>query len=221
MVQTSPIRIFAATHNQVTVWGLKSLLEASQKPMTWAGSHPMDPLLLAEIQRRKPDIVVSDAELVGKFLDLPTQLQEMGVGLLMLCPSRDLKIQENLVRSGARGVVHMGEPVGTLLNAIEQVAGSRLWMDPELANRMLYKAIGGPLAPKASAEEIRIAQLTRRERHLIATLVRHPEAKAFTLGTMLEISEFTVRNHLSIIYRKLELRGRASLVMFANRNHLA
>lgn len=221
MTPQNPIRVFAATHNQVTIWGLKALLEASQKPLQWAGSHPVDNQLMSEIARKKPHIVVCDAGLIDAAQELPTQLHEQGIGLLVLSPSRDLTEQETLVRAGAKGVIHMGEAAGTLLGAIEQVADARLWLSPDLANRMLYRAIGGPLAPKATPEETRIGHLTRRERHVISTLARNPEAKAFTLGTLLDISEFTVRNHLSIIYRKLALRGRAALVMFANRHHLA
>ncbi len=221
MNRTKPIRVFAATHNQVTLWGLKALLESSHKPMDWVGSHPIDTNLLTEIQRRKPDIVISDAGLIGKALDLPTKLIEQDIGLLLLSVTGDLAEQETMIRAGARGIVHMGEPVGTLLGAIEQVADARFWLPRELADRMLCKAIGGPLAPKVSAEEMRISQLTARERHIISTLTRNPEAKAFTLGTLLQINECTVRNHLSMIYRKLEIHGRAALVMFANRHHLA
>ena len=221
MNRTTPIRVFAATHNQVTIWGLKALLESSPNPMNWVGSHPVDAGLPAEIQRRKPDIVISDAGLIGKAFDLPAQLIEQGIGLLILSATRELTELETLIRAGARGVVHMGEPVGTLLGAIEQVAKARFWLPSELSDRMLCKAIGGPLAPKVSPEELLIGQLTARERHIIAPLARNPEAKAFTLGTLLEISECTVRNHLSMIYRKLQIRGRAALVMFANRHHLA
>ncbi len=221
MNSTTPIRVFAATHNQVTIWGLKALLESSARPMQWVGSHPVDSGLLTEIQRRKPNIVISDAGMIGKAFDLPAQLVAQDIGLLILSATRDLTELETLIRAGARGVVHMGEPVGTLLGAIEQVAKSCFWLPHELSDRMLCKAIGGPLAPKVSPEELRIGQLTARERHIISALARNPEAKAFTLGTLLEISECTVRNHLSMIYRKLEIRGRAALVMFANRHHLA
>lgn len=221
MNSDAPIRVFAATTNQVTIWGLKALLESSPRPMAWVGSHPFDSGLLAEIQRRKPDIVVADATLASAQPDVPAGLADRSIGLLILSQTRDLAEQEHLLRVGARGIVHAGDPVGTLLGAIEQVAQTRFWLPRELSDRMLSKAIGGPLAPKTSAEEQRIGQLTHRERHIITTLARHPEAKAFTLGTMLEISECTVRNHLSMIYRKLEVRGRAALVMFANRHHLA
>ncbi|MDE1989045.1 MAG: response regulator transcription factor [Betaproteobacteria bacterium] len=217
----SPIRVFAATANQVIIWGLKALLESSARPMAWVGSHPFDGGLLTEIQRRKPDIVVADSALASMQPEVPVHLAERNIGLLILSQTPDLVEQEHLLRVGARGIVHAAEPVGTLLGAIEQVSQTRFWLPRELSDRMLSKAIGGPLAPKISLEEARIGQLTHRERDIIATLARHPEAKAFTLGTMLAISECTVRNHLSMIYRKLEVRGRAALVMFANRHHLA
>ncbi len=221
MDNVSPIRVFAATVHQMLIWGLKALLESSARPMTWAGSHPEGPTLIDEVHHRKPHIVIAEAGVTSRQPELSTALAERNIGLLLISASRDMMELEHLVRSGARGIVHPGDPAGTLLGAIEQVAQTHFWVPRELAERILSKAIGGPFAPTGSTEEMRIEQLTPRERHIILTLAHHPEAKAFTLGTMLNISECTVRNHLSLIYKKLEIRGRAALVMFANRHRLA
>lgn len=220
-MHSNPIRVFAATQNQIFILGLKRLIELSTIPMEWVGNHPPDALLMNEIQRRKPGVVISDEEIRTKAADLPARLNTQHIGLLIMSPSRDLLELENLIRSGARGVIHMGEPENILLGAIQQVAEARMWLPQELSERMVCKAIGGIYSPRATPEETRIGQLTKKERHLISMLAKHPEAKAFTLGALMNISESTIRNHLCVIYRKLQLRGKAALVLFANRYHLA
>ncbi len=218
---SKPIRVFAATQNQIFILGLKRLLESSTRPMEWVGSHPPDTHLMTEIQRRKPCLVIADEEIRARSADLPARLNAQQIGLLVMSPSRNLFELETMVRFGARGVVHMGEPEDVLLTAIQQVAAAHMWLPQELSERMVSKAIGGIFGLRASPEETRIGQLTKKERHLITMLVKHPEAKAFTLGALMNISESTIRNHLCIIYRKLQLRGKAALILFANRYHLA
>ncbi len=221
MDQSKPVRVFAATHNQIFILGLKRLLESSPQPMEWVGSHPPDAQLMSEIARRKPCLVIADEEVRAKAPDLPARLNAQQIGLLVMSPTRNIFELETMIRFGARGVIHMGEPENVLLTAIRQVAEARMWLPQELSERMVCKAIGGIFAPRATPEETRIGQLTKKERHLITMLVKHPEAKAFTLGALMDISESTIRNHLCIIYRKLQLRGKAALILFANRYHLA
>lgn len=221
MDHSKPLRIFAATQNQIFILGLKRLLESSTTPMEWVGSHPPDSHLMSEIQRRKPCLVIADEEIKVNSADLPARLKAQQIGLLVMSPSRNIFELETMIRFGARGVVHMGEPENILLTAIQQVAKAQMWLPQELSERMVCKAVGGIFSPRTTPEEARINQLTKKERQLIVMAVKHPEAKAFTLGALMDISESTIRNRLSIIYRKLQLRGKAALILFAKRWHLA
>lgn len=211
------IRVFVVSHSQFTLWGIRSMLEASNEGFIWVGAHTPDPGLLAEIDRRTPQAVICDAPLQGTLLDLPQQLRRRKIGLLMVRENLDLVEVEALVKLGVTGVIHAHEATATLLSALGHVASLRLWLASDLVDRMLEKAF----SPEAdSGDMASIRQLTARERQLIRLLLRNPEAKAFTLGHALNISETTVRNQLSHIYRKLKIRGKAALVMFANKHRL-
>jgi DNA-binding NarL/FixJ family response regulator len=203
--------------NQFTLWGMRSMLEASGTGFMWVGSHGPDVGLFKEIERKKPAAVICDAPLQGALLELPQQLRRKKVGLLMVREVLELEEAEALVKLGVGGVIHAGEATATLLSALSHVAQMRLWLPPELVDRMLEKAFS---PEDAGEEKISIRQLTGRERQLITLLLRNPEAKAFALGSALNISETTVRNQLSRIYRKLRVRGKAALVMFANKHRL-
>jgi DNA-binding NarL/FixJ family response regulator len=62
-----------------------------------------------------------------------------------------------------------------------------------------------------------IASLTSRERDIVIALVRYDGANGRALAARLGMSEQTLRNHFSSIYRKLGIPNRSGLVAFATR----
>lgn len=211
------VRVLVVSKNQFTQWGIRSMLEACSEDFLWVGSTGPNPGLIPEVDRKNPQVVICQGPLLEGLLELPRELKKRKIGLLMLQEQPEVGEAEAWVKLGVTGVIHGDEATATFLSAIKQVATLRLWLSPELVDRMLLKAFspdvgGGDLAA--------IAQLTHRERQLIQMLVRNPEAKAFTLGRSLNITEATVRNCLSKIYRKLKVRGKAALVAFANKHRL-
>lgn len=217
------IRVFCMTHHQVVILGLRTLLDSSPRPMRWVGHHTNpSPRLWSEIQRSKPHVVITD-DLFFPVMpeEVPGKLKDLGIGLLVLSMSQDPVEQEALLRAGARGIVTIMEPAGTLLGAIEKVASERLWLPHELADHVVNKSIQRHKDHPPSETGQRIDSLTKREQQIIALLVRHPEAKSFSLGHQLNLSERTVRNRLSGIYRKLGLHGRSALLVFATKHRLS
>ncbi len=216
------IRVFCITHHQVVVLGLRTLLDSSPKPMRWVGHHTNPAGLWWKIQRSKPHVVITDDLFFPVIPEgFPSKLKALGIGLLVLSTSQDPVEQEALLRAGARGIVTVMEPAGTLLGAIEKVASERLWLPHELTDHVVNKSLQRHKNHPPSETRQRIDSLTKREQQIIALLVRQPEAKSFSLGHQLNLSERTIRNRLSGIYRKLGLRGRSALLVFATKHRLA
>jgi DNA-binding NarL/FixJ family response regulator len=210
------VRVFVVSTNQFTLWGMRSMLEACAEDFVWVGSQgPAG--LLAEIDRRNPQVVVCHMPLLGALLDLPQALKKRGIGILMVQEQVDAQDAEALVKLGVTGVIHGGEATATFLSAIKQVATLKLWLSSQLVDQMLERAFS---LDQGGGDMASIALLTARERQLIRVLVRNPEAKAFALGSMLNLNEATVRNRLSRIYRKLKVHGKTALVLFANKHRL-
>jgi DNA-binding CsgD family transcriptional regulator len=67
----------------------------------------------------------------------------------------------------------------------------------------LAAELGGAAAPRAADER----PLTGRERQVLALVAAGQRTKA--IGTVLRLSPRTVERHLSNLYAKLDLRGRA------------
>jgi two-component system, NarL family, nitrate/nitrite response regulator NarL len=75
--------------------------------------------------------------------------------------------------------------------------------------------------PAPGPEATRIANLTAKEREIIATLARSEGKPNKVLADQLSMAEHTLRNHLSAIYAKLGVRTRLALYMYALRHGLA
>jgi DNA-binding NarL/FixJ family response regulator len=66
----------------------------------------------------------------------------------------------------------------------------------------------------------RIANLTTRESDIVRALLGDDGVSGRALAARLGISEQTLRNHFSSIYRKLGIPNRVGLVAFASRHRL-
>jgi two-component system, NarL family, nitrate/nitrite response regulator NarL len=62
-----------------------------------------------------------------------------------------------------------------------------------------------------------MASLTVRERDIVLSLKRQPQAALKEVAGSLGISERTLRNHLSSIYEKLGVSGRLELYVLSSK----
>ena len=109
------------------------------------------------------------------------------------------------IRSGARAVVSKQFEIETLVAVIAAVARGQIWMPPAL---QAHIAAGLRHAATAPA-------LTRREREVVryAALGLHNAE----IGQKLRVTEQTVKTHLNNIFKKVSVRDRAELTLYAIR----
>jgi DNA-binding NarL/FixJ family response regulator len=134
------------------------------------------------------------------------------------------------IRAGARGYVLKGAERGSLLRAVRAVAHGEALLGGAIAKRVLDHLATGTARPEpettrpqpatarpaadspASGDtDTDIARLTPREQEvlsLIATGLRNHD-----IATRLFISERTVGNHITSIFRKLQIADRTQAVI--------
>lgn len=136
--------------------------------------------------------------------------------VLLICERLDPPLLQSLLRDGVAGIVTRSCSGDTLIEAIESVASGKVWLQRDL----LTETFGDSShVRRVCSEEKRIGQLTQRERELI-----HVACSGMTnrqVAKRLQISEATVRHHLSSIFSKLGASNRAELIVFAYRHGLA
>jgi len=122
--------------------------------------------------------------------------------------------------SGARGVVEKRSAPALLLKAIEKVHDGELWVDRAATSRIFMELARQKAAKGKDPEQQRIATLTKRERHSIAAVASDANAPGKVIAARLNISEHTLRNHLTSVYSKLGVPNRLALYAYAHRHGL-
>src|SRR3712207_716474 len=115
------------------------------------------------------------------------------------------------IKAGAQGYLLKDAELEDLSRAIRTVHAGATIIAPELAQKMLTTFQGG----KRSGSSRLIPPLTERELEVIRALARGQSDRQ--IATSLGISEKTVRNHTSNIYRKLHIFDRTQAVIYAVR----
>jgi len=217
------IRVFIAEDHRITLWGLTRLIESS-KSMAVVGTASSRAELLSDEAAADADVLLLDLDLAGEnTADSLGSLRERCAGrFLVLTGTDDVEEHRGVVIKGAHGVVHKSEPAEMILRAIEKVSEGQIWMNRSLLGEVFDRLTDTGRKDTADIDPSskRIASLTPRERQIVTTMVSHAGAKQIAVAEKLVMSEHTLRNHLTTIYGKLQVRGRLELHVFASAHGL-
>lgn len=118
----------------------------------------------------------------------------------------------SLLSAGLQGYCHV-EAVPEQLREIAQVVErGGLWMPPELLRRFL--ALSSRVVPTAAPEVPELDNLTSRELMVAEQVARGASNRE--IAEALDITERTVKAHLSAIFEKLAVRDRVQLALKMN-----
>jgi len=201
---------------------LERLIDGERPRMRVVGTAHNRGEALGAARMTSPDIVLLDLDLNGEnSLDfLPELLKLVEARVLVLTGSRDTTMHEHAIFKGARGIVLKDEPADTLIKAIDRVHQGELWLDRTTTGRV-FSAFANGSAKRVDPEAGKIALLTPKERRIVAAICNQRGAKSQSVAASLHVSEHTLRNHLTSIYTKLDVKNRVELVIYALEHDLA
>lgn len=113
----------------------------------------------------------------------------------------------SLLRTGVRGLLTYAELAGQLERAVEAVAQGRYWVPRALLGQFVNSVLHAS-AKRPAAEP---ADLSRREREVMDALLENLSNKE--IAARLNISERTVKFHVSRILSKFHVQRRADLIL--------
>jgi DNA-binding NarL/FixJ family response regulator len=206
---TDPIRVLIADDHPLFRDGLTAMLQAADDTeLTGAATDGLQAVELA--LHGQPDVVVMDLHMPGMDGIEATRrivADSPHIAVVVLTMFDDDESVFSAVRAGARGYLLKGADQEQILRAVYAAANGEIIFGTELAARVLAYFTA---APAASAI---FPQLTDREREVLE-LVAQGRSNA-DIAARLQLSQKTVRNHVSNILTKLQVADRAQAIVRA------
>jgi DNA-binding NarL/FixJ family response regulator len=211
----SRIRILLVDDHKTMLWGLDRLIASEEASMEVVGSAADCASALAMATELAPDVVVLDLDLNGTCsLDILPQLAAIpGTRVLVLSGTRERTQLDDAVMRGARGVVGKDAAPEIMLQALRKVHEGDLWLEPGMLGR-IFDQMRKPANSEPAPEADPLAVLTVKERRICHLIAEGGGAVNKVLAAQLFISEHTLRNHLTVIYHKLNVGNRLDLYVY-------
>ena len=213
---TKPIRLIIADDEMLIRTGLKIMLEASGN---------VEVLALVENGRaafeacniHRPDVVLMDIRMPESNGIEGTKLIKEAfpeVKVLIVTTFQDTEYIVEAVQNGASGYLLKDSSPEAILDGIKVALSGKVVMDTVISEALLTNTS----VEKEESFDAEKWGLTTREVELIAQVAKGLSNKE--IAQTLFLSEGTVKNNISTILSKLELRDRTQLVIFAYENKL-
>lgn len=222
----SKIRVLIVDDQSLIRNGIGALL-ARKPDIEVVGQAGNGAEALDQVASLDPDVVLMDLMMpVMDGIEATRQLTTRGArpAVIILTTFRDDEHVIHGIAAGARGYLLKDVDHRALADAVRTVASGGALLHPEITAQLLPH-LGRIATPQASAppargqESSRLALLTERERDILRMLAQgHTNQE---ISDTLVISVGTVKNHISSILSKLDVRDRTQAALWAQQQGLS
>ncbi|EFE76309.1 response regulator transcription factor [Streptomyces filamentosus] len=217
----SPIRILLVDDQPLVRQGLRSVF-APLDGITVVGEAANGADAVRRVRETSPDVVLMDVNMpvlngleATRIICASTPTASVGTKVIMLTMyDQDEHVFEAL-RVGASGFLLKDASPRQLDEAVRQVAHGEALLSPSVTRQLIQEFVRRP-AVRSSTTDLR--SLTGREIDVFRLLVQgYGNAE---IARKLVLGESTIKSHVQHLYRKLGVRDRAQVVIFAYENGL-
>ncbi len=208
------IRIMIADDHSMIREGLKQLLELEGEIKVVGEASDGDECLQM-LRAYRPQVLLLDINMPKKNgLAVLQELHNLKrkPKILILTVHNEIDYLLKAVELGVDGYVLKDSDSSELKRAIETVVAGETYIQPELIPALNNKKI------EKNSDKEKIESLTRRELQVLKQVATGSYNKE--IAENLGISERTVKNHVSNIFKKLEVTDRTQAAVFTIRNNL-
>ena len=201
-------RVVVADDHPTFRRGLAALL-GSLDDVELVGEAADGDAAIALVAQTLPDVVVMDLNMPGvNGIEATRRIvaAHPTVAVLVLTMLDEDESVFAAMRAGARGYVVKGADTGDVLRALESVARGDAVFGPAVASRVLSYLT----RPLSARDPVLFPELTDREREILELLARGKTNSE--IARTLVVSPKTVRNHVSNVFTKLQVRDRGDAI---------
>ena len=211
---SSPIRVLLVDDHAVVRFGVRAILSDEPK-VEVVGEASTASEALRLLPQTNPDVVILDIRLPDiSGIELCRQVKSLPEApkVLMLTSYGDEESVLNSLDAGADGYMLKDLEQGELGAAILAVARGGAVIDPVITRILVANSCSGrrPPGTGVATPKSRLLMLTPQEQRVVALLSLGKVNKE--ISSQLLLTEGTVRNMLTTIYSKLEVKNRAGAV---------
>lgn len=164
--------------------------------------------LHSDIEMVLLDLKLSDAVGVDSLLALRKHSPDTPI--IVLSGEQDPEVIRRCIDHGAMGFITKSSTHDELLKAIRIIVKGAVYLPPDVMTSSLHRR-----QPYERSDVALLASLSDRQREVLAYLLQGKPNK--TISNNMDISQNTVKAHLSAIFRTLGARNRTEAVYFAAR----
>lgn len=202
------IRLLIADDHAIVRSGLKQIF-GKLADMDVVGEADCGAQVLDRVRSIAMDLLLLDLNmpgLSGVELIQHIKVHRADLPILVLSMHNDPMIAARMLKAGASGYITKDCEPEILFEAVRRVAAGQKYIDPELAEKMVFDAMSN--APQQAH-----SRLSNREMEVFQLLAAGHNVKA--VGEKLLISSKTVSTHKARLMEKLQVSNLAGLTRYA------
>ena len=170
---------------------------------------------LEKIEGVKPDILLLDIDMPQmNGIEVLEKLKEQNnpVKVLVLTVHSEIEYLVKAIDIGASGYILKDSGSAELKNAIQCIMENNPYIQPSLIPALKSRLVVRDI------DKEKLEALTKREMEILTQVASGMFNKE--IANNLDISERTVKNHISNIFKKIDVSDRTQAAVFAIRNNL-
>ncbi len=206
----APLRVMIADDHPVVRSGVRNEL-AAHTDLQVVGEAVDGDEVLARVQELSPQVLVLDIHMPGmKAVEILHALADFPTppATLVLSAYGDPENVFGMLEAGARGYMLKDADPEQIAEGIRAVAAGKRWLSQEILEVVLTQRLQA-----AEVLPARYERLSDREREVLVFLGQG--LNNAQIAERMQLSETTVKNHVTSLYDKLDLHSRAEAVAYA------
>jgi DNA-binding NarL/FixJ family response regulator len=215
------IRVLLVEDQEIVRRGLKTLLETKPDLQVVGeaenGQRAIEQLATLSENAQFPDVILMDIRMPVMTGVEATNLicqKFPDIKILMLTTFNDTQYVSEALRFGAKGYLLKDTPADELAKAIRSIHQGYTQFGPGIVEKMIAEAPIATSEPSKEALPPGLTELTDRERDVLRLIAKGASNRE--IAQQLHLSEGTVRNYISQILARLNLRDRTQAAILAN-----